>query len=242
MPDPINTYEDARRAEAYAGLDFPGTYFLAYRDLPEIIAANASGRKALDFGCGTGRSTRFLRRLGFEATGVDISEAMIGKAIDLDPAGDYRLITDEGLESVAGRDYDLILSVFTFDNIPGLERRVAIFERLGRLLTPAGRIVALDSTPEIYSHEWASFTTRDFPENASARSGDVVRIVMKDVADARPVEDIFWRDEDYREGFRRAGLDVVAVRQPLGRESEPFSWVNETKIAPWVIYALKKSA
>ena len=27
MPDLINTYEDARRAEAYAGLDFPGTYF-----------------------------------------------------------------------------------------------------------------------------------------------------------------------------------------------------------------------
>ena len=210
----------------------PAPISLAYRDLPEIIAANASGRKALDFGCGTGRSTRFLRRLGFEATGVDISEAMIGKAIDLDPAGDYRLITDEGLESVAGRDYDLILSVFTFDNIPGLERRVAIFERLGRLLTPAGRIVALDSTPEIYSHEWASFTTRDFPENASARSGDVVRIVMKDVADARPVEDIFWRDEDYREGFRCAGLDVVAVRRPLGRESEPFPGSTKRRSLP----------
>ncbi len=242
MPDHINTYEDARRAEAYAGLEFPGTYFLAYRDLPEIVAKIATGRKALDFGCGTGRSTRFLRRLGFEATGVDVAEAMIGKAIDLDPDGDYRLITDEGLESAAGRDYDLILSVFTFDNIPGLERRVAIFERLGRLLAPAGHIVALDSTPEIYTHEWASFSTRDFPENASVRSGDVVRIVMKDVADARPVEDIFWRDEDYRECFRRAGLDVTAVRRPLARESEPFPWVNETKIAPWVIYVLKKAA
>ncbi len=242
MGDHVNTYEDARRADAYAGLEFPGTYFLAYRDLPEIIAEHAGGRKALDFGCGTGRSTRFLRRLGFEATGVDIAEAMIGKAINLDPEGDYRLISDEGLESAVGRDYDLILSVFTFDNIPGQERRVAIFERLGRLLAPEGHIVALDSTPEIYAREWASFSTRDFPENARARSGDIVRIVMKDVADARPVEDIFWRDEDYRECFRRAGLDVTAVRRPLARESEPFPWVNETKIAPWVIYVLKKAA
>ncbi len=241
MTDHANTYEDARRAEAYAGLEFPGTYFLAYRDLPEIIAGHAVGRKALDFGCGTGRSTRFLRRLGFEATGVDIAEAMIRRAKDLDPGGDYRLISDESLESAAGRDYDLVLSVFTFDNIPSTARRIAIFERLGRLLAPGGRIVALDSTPDIYTHEWASFSTRDFPENALARSGDIVRIVMKDVEDARPVEDIFWTDADYRECFRRAGLEAVAVHRPLARPGEPFPWVNETKIAPWVIYVLKKA-
>jgi len=29
------------------------------------------GRKAVDFGCGAGRSTRFLRTLGFDAVGVD---------------------------------------------------------------------------------------------------------------------------------------------------------------------------
>ncbi|MFI5110059.1 MAG: hypothetical protein ACHP9S_10750 [Terriglobales bacterium] len=28
-----------------------------------------TGTKALDFGCGAGRSTRFLRKLGFNATG-----------------------------------------------------------------------------------------------------------------------------------------------------------------------------
>ena len=32
-----NVYDDAERAEAYAKLEFPGTYYLAYRDLPEII-------------------------------------------------------------------------------------------------------------------------------------------------------------------------------------------------------------
>ena len=32
-----NVYEDDIRADAYAGLEFPGTYYLAYRDLPEII-------------------------------------------------------------------------------------------------------------------------------------------------------------------------------------------------------------
>jgi len=73
-----NSYEDAKRAEAYAKLEFPGTYYLAYRDLPEIIFEHVKGRKAIDFGCGTGRSTRFLQKLGFNAIGVDVAEETIG--------------------------------------------------------------------------------------------------------------------------------------------------------------------
>ncbi len=40
-----NVYEDAQRAEAYAKLEFPGTYYLAYRDLPEIILHRSKGEK-----------------------------------------------------------------------------------------------------------------------------------------------------------------------------------------------------
>ena len=47
-----NVYDDKQRAEAYATLDFPGTYYLAYRDLPAIIAEHVVGKDALDFGCG----------------------------------------------------------------------------------------------------------------------------------------------------------------------------------------------
>ena len=61
-----NVYEDRDRAASYAKLAFPGTYHLAYRDLPAIIAQHVPGGRALDFGCGTGRSTRFVRDLGFE--------------------------------------------------------------------------------------------------------------------------------------------------------------------------------
>jgi len=61
-----NAYEDAEFAEAYSKLEFPGTYHLAYRDLPQIIREHVRGRAALDFGCGAGRSTRFLRQQGYE--------------------------------------------------------------------------------------------------------------------------------------------------------------------------------
>jgi SAM-dependent methyltransferase len=87
-----NVYEDAARADAYSRLEFPGTYFLAFRDLPSLCERHVTGRRAVDFGCGTGRSTRLLRGLGFEVVGVDISADMIRKARELDPSSDYRLV------------------------------------------------------------------------------------------------------------------------------------------------------
>jgi SAM-dependent methyltransferase len=236
-----NVYDDERRAEAYAKLEFPATYYLAYRDLPRIFSEHVRGRRALDFGCGTGRSTRFLRGLGFEVVGVDIAAPMLARARRLDPGGDYRLLPEGDLDRLGAAEYDLILSAFTFDNVPTLENKTALFRGLGRLLGAEGRIVNLVSSPEIYVHEWASFSTRDYPENRTARSGDTVRIVMLDVEDARPVEDVVWSDEAYRDVYRRAGLAAVGTYRPLGRAGEPHRWVSETTVAPWVIYVLARS-
>src|SRR5688572_8978019 len=112
-----NVYEDRARAEAYDRLEFPGTYYLAYRDLPAIISKHVQGKKAMDFGCGTGRSTRFLRQLGCNVVGVDIAEQMLTLARLRDPEGEYILIPDGDLLGFAADTYDLVLSVFTFDNI-----------------------------------------------------------------------------------------------------------------------------
>jgi SAM-dependent methyltransferase len=233
-----NVYGDERRAEAYADLEFPGTYYLAFRDLPSLISEHVQGREALDFGCGTGRSSRFLRGLGFDVLGVDIADTMLTHARERDPGGDYRLIPDGDLSAIAERSFDLIFCAFTFDNIPSPEKRRSLFESLGSLLRDHGRIVNLVSAAEIYVHEWTSFSTKDFPENRSARAGDRVRIVMLDVPDRRPVEDVFWEDSDYRDLYHSAGLKLFELHRPLGTESDPFPWVSETRVSPWAIYVL----
>ena len=307
-----NSYEDDAYAAAYAKLEFPGTYYLAFRDLPEILGRHVSGerapgsacgtgKKALDFGCGTVRSTRFLRKLGFDAVGVDISEEMVGRARKIDPEGDYRLVADGELReveqpgrppisarpydqqgcrrtredsehcsravahgdgrhggrrvregggehcsravahrSVADGGFDLVLAAFPFDNIPTAEKKIALFRGLSAVLNAGGRIVNLVSSPEIYLHEWVSFTTKDYPENRQAKCGDEVRIINLALGDPRPCVDIIWPDADYRAVYRRAGLAVVEMCAPLGRADEPYAWVNETRIAPWVVYVLGK--
>src|SRR5512132_3068917 len=113
-----NVYEDEERARAYATLQFPGTYYLAFRDLPALIRRYNHGSRALDFGCGTGRSTRFLRNLGLDVIGADISQAMLDQARALDTSGDYYLFQDSIAGEFASGSFDIILAAFTFDNIP----------------------------------------------------------------------------------------------------------------------------
>lgn len=233
-----NVYQDERRADAYSDLQFPGTYFLAFRDLPDILNRHVNGQRALDFGCGAGRSSRFLKDLGFEVVGADISEPMLARARLRDPEGEYKLIPDGGLGDVQGKRFDFVLCAFTFDNIPDSSKRLHLFECLRDTLSPNGRIVNLVSAAEIYVHEWASFSTKDFPENQAAKSGGPVRIVMLDVPDRRPVEDVFWTDSDYRDLYRSAGLELLEVHRPLGRPTDPCRWVSEHQVSPWAIYVL----
>ena len=87
-----NVYEHWEWARAYATLEFPGTYCLAFRDLPALIRRYDDGSRALDFGCGTGRSTRLLRNLGLNVIRVDISQAMLVQARALDPSGEYHRV------------------------------------------------------------------------------------------------------------------------------------------------------
>lgn len=235
-----NTYADLTRAESYAQLEFANTYYLAYRDVPQILREHVNGNSALDFGCGTGRSTRFLRSLGFVVTGIDISREMIAKAREFDPDGKYCLLAEGDFTPLAGKQFDLVLSMFTFDNIPGRETKLSILRDLRDLLKPSGRLVSVVSSPEIYVNEWASFSTKAFPENRAARAGDIVRIVTTDFPDGRPTEDFLFTDEAYRDAYEDAGLRVAAMYKPLAHGNEPYVWVNETRIAPWVVYVLSR--
>jgi SAM-dependent methyltransferase len=233
-----NVYEDAARARAYADLEFPGTYFLAFRDIPALLGKHVRGTRALDFGCGAGRSTRFLKELSYEAVGVDISEVMLEQARARDRPGDYRLLADGTLSAFGAGTFDLILAAFTFDNIPTEGHKASALRELRRVLAASGRLVIVVSAPAIYSHEWASFSTRDFPENRAARDGEAVRIVMLDVPDRRPVVDVMCGDARYRQLFESAELRVVEAINPLATGEEPVRWVSETTISPWTLYVL----
>ncbi len=237
----FNTYNEKVRAEAYAKLEFPGTYYLAYRDIPEIVKKHSSGKNALDFGCGAGRSSRFISNLGFNVTGLDISHEMIQIAKNIPSSCKFMRMENGDFSLLKNRKFDLITSIFTFDNIPGKYNRMNILKGLRKHLSDTGIFISLVSSSELYSNEWLSFTTKDFPENKHASSGDVVKIINLETEDLRPVDDIYTPHVSHVELFEESGFSVVETYKPIGKKDEPFEWKNEAALAPWTIFVLRKS-
>lgn len=235
-----NTYEEPQRAAAYDELALSNTYALAFATLRGLYGRHVPGVHALDFGCGTGRSTRFLKSLGFSAMGVDVSPAMVSRAVRKDPQGDYRVIADGDFDALREEGFHLVQSAFTFDNIPGFAHKVSLLRGLGGLLAKEGVLVNIVSAADLYTHEWVTFTTEAYPENRSARCGDVVRIRTTEYSDRRPVEDIFWPHEDYLHVYAEAGLEVVEVDRPLARGDEGVAWKSELTTSPWALYVLRR--
>ncbi len=127
-----------------------------------------------------------------------------------------------------------------FDNISTLNKKSALFSEFYRVLKKGGCVINLVSSPELYVNDRASFKTTCFPHNFTAKSGDIVNTISTDTEDHRPVDDVLCTDQDYRNIYRNAGFELVKTHKPLATGQEPIEWVNETRIAPWTIYVLKK--
>jgi ubiquinone/menaquinone biosynthesis C-methylase UbiE len=177
--------------------------------------------------------------LGFDVMGIDVSPAMIRLARAADPTGCYRLVADGDYRGLEHRRFDMILSAFAFDNIPGVDHRATILHGLRRLLRNDGRIVLVDCTPDAYLHEAVSFTTRGFPGNHTARSGDQVRAIIKGVGDDRPVVDISGSTPTMSPCSPRLDSRLLPS---TGRSDETTILTTGSvsrRSRPWVIYVLK---
>jgi SAM-dependent methyltransferase len=236
-----NPYEDTDVANFYASIDYTDTYLLAARDLPAIIHRRIKSGRCLDFACGAGRSTRLLKRLGFDVTGVDISRPMLTAARERDPRGAYIEIGDGDLSALSDHRFDLVHSAFPYESIASLERIVGILRQLSGLMKDDGIYICVEPTPDLYTKEWASFTTAAFDANRYAGSGDTVEIAFRS-RPSKPVTDILWTDGDYRTAFDAAGLAVDEAHRPLGRPEDGVDWMSEAHVAPFVIYVLSKSS
>jgi len=98
---------------------------------------------ALDFGCGVGRLTQALARYFDQVHGVDISEAMLDLARELNQVGDrchYHLNSSDDLTLFPSNSFDFVYSNITLQHMPPRYARKYIAEFL-RVLKPGGLAV-----------------------------------------------------------------------------------------------------
>ena len=225
-------------AGSYSNLEIEKTYFLAFRDIPKLIKRYSSGRRALDHGCGAGRSTRFLKSLGLQAIGVDISKDMLREAVQKDPCGDYRLISEDSIQGIESESVDLIFQSFALLEYPSLELMASSFREFHRVLCDSGIAIVITASEEGFKYDWASFLCK-FPENENLKSGEQAKVLVRDTDII--FQDYYWTDYDIRNVFKSCGFEILTLHHPLADGTEPYEWVSELEHSNWSIYVAKKA-
>ena len=234
---PQKKNDTAENAIKYSSVKEVNTYYLGFRDLPNLFKKYDVGISVIDYGCGTGRSTRYLSSLGFSPIGVDISEEMLLRATSENDELHYLMIQNGQLPFL-DNSYDFIFSSYVFFTVPTRHKLSLIFEEAYRCLKKNGYFIFVTGSKDLYSHDWLSYDI-DFPDNVSLKSGDQARIYLKDL-DIEFVN-YLWTDADYEELATASSFTVCEKLFPKGLPSEKFPWKAELEVAPYVIFVLQKT-
>lgn len=240
----------------YAKEQVSGTLYLAFRDVPQLIrrylnTSNGKMVKALDFGCGTGVSARYLKTLGglfehgLEVHGADINHDMLQLAVEEDPHGIYHHIQNDKIPA-PDETYDIIFSSFVLFEFATKEKMQKALEEIKRVMKRGALFVAVTGSTESYdrSNLWVSLNV-DFPQNDHLKSGDLGRVDFILGEERLTFQNYYWKEEDYLEVFRKAGLTCHQTHRPLGYAEEEKSltwrWKNETLVSPYYVFVLERA-
>lgn len=144
----IKTHDYGKHASRYAELGIDDANYLAFRDIPDLIQKHAKGLAALDYGCGAGRSTRFLKKLGLDVVGVDVNHDMLEQAIARDSSTSYFNISAEKLP-FENESFDIVFSSFVFLEISTKKEIEKIFLEMMRVLRKNGVIIVITSSMDV---------------------------------------------------------------------------------------------
>jgi SAM-dependent methyltransferase len=106
--------------------------------LAHLRAGVRAGDRALDLGCGDGRFTAELTRLGAAATGVDIAEAALNRARAGHPDLDFRLAPIDGPLPFDDVSFDVVWSSEVIEHVADTARWLS---EVRRVLVPRGRLL-----------------------------------------------------------------------------------------------------
>lgn len=213
-----------------------GTGFLAFRDLGTILNKYIKGVKALDFGCGAGRSSRILKELGLNVIGVDTSSDMIDQARNISKDINYFLIEKNCFKNI-GDQFDLIFVSFVLMELSSTQKITILIKNLSNLLSENGKIILIVASDDLYNSDWLSIDTKSY-SNSAKNSGEIVSVYLKDYGIT--INDYLWKERDCEECFKQSNMLILEKLKPLGIFSDEKNWVDEYTKAPFVIYILSK--
>jgi len=223
-------------AELYGSLGIEGTTYQIGFDAVAELLGDIAGRTFLDFGCGTGRSARFLRALGARHVyAVDHDQDMIGQALSRELEGVTFMRIDGPIPlpdvSVDGA---VSMNVFIEIRTPGAMRRAC--GEIARTLRPGAPFILESSSPMAFGYTFRSYS---YPYTGPLRSGETTPCVVTTPAGQLVIQDTYWTEDDYVDAIGQAGLTVATIGYP--RPRDPAAWAtDESAVPPCIIIEARK--
>jgi SAM-dependent methyltransferase len=170
-----------------------------------------AGRRTLDLGCGEGRVSRDLARLGHRVVGVDLSPALVDAARAADPDLEFR-VADAAALPFGDAEFDCVVAFMSLQDVEDLDGSV---REAARVLEPGGRLCVavvhpLNSAGTFDGDEATSpFTIGGSYLDTSYYTDSIERdgLAMEFVSAHRPLQ-------AYTDAIVGAGLLIEALREP----------------------------
>ncbi len=183
---------------------------------------------ALDVGCGEGRFCRLMQAHGLRTVGIDPTRALIERARERDPAGDYRVDIAETMEVGTG-EFDVAVCYLSLIDIPDLACAAV---SIARALRPGGRLLIANLT---------SFNTAGMPEGWRHERDGQLRFSIDHYLEERAVW-VSWRGirvhnwhrplSAYMTAFLSNGLELRHFTEPVPDGGDPQKAERYRRV-PW---------
>jgi ubiquinone/menaquinone biosynthesis C-methylase UbiE len=229
--NPIASLYDSYEANATT------LWFLGYPFVMNHMESVAN-KNILDYGCGSGTFSRYLRDQGAKVTGVDVSESMIEVALANKPENiTYRAISSGDLGFLKDDSFDLVVSNFVLCTIPTIREVKNIMKEIHRVLKKNGIFIIMNSN-------WERSNGREFISYKLEYCEDLFpgqRINAQLKTDPPIVfEDYFWSRENYIQSLQECGFTIQDIEEPVAFDSS-VPWVDEVTHPPFIIFVAIKT-
>lgn len=120
--------------------DFPYFVLKSYQKLKRITEEKCKGKKILDYGCGNGINSAWLKDCGGEVIGVDLSEKSLEFARNAVPGAEFLKMDCESLD-FPDNSFDLVFDGGTFSSLD-VDKA---FSEISRVLKPEGVLIGIET-------------------------------------------------------------------------------------------------
>ncbi|HAT6979780.1 TPA: class I SAM-dependent methyltransferase [Legionella pneumophila] len=216
-----------------------GTGFLAFRDLEQFARNyNTNLDYALDLGCGSGRSTKFLSAFCKKINGCDIDKNALHNA-KKSSAKDDSLYFENSFErnSFLYGKYTSIFSILMFFHLSTKDEIKAELVRCYNSLENLGNLIIVSGTKNLYMR---NYLTVKGVGKAPVADGDIVNIKLLTI-DCE-ITDYYWSENCIIDIAETVGFKHLGTHLPLGYKKDQIDYIDEVNFAPYYYLALRKNA